>query len=417
MNPWLIVLLLVLIVPWLLDLIVEKLNSSYAKSELPEELKDVYDAEKYEKQQNYHKDCTGFGLFSSTFSLIVTLVFIFAGGFLYLDDFLRESITNDILRGLLFIGILSIGGSIIELPFSWYKNFVIEERYGFNKMTLGIFIGDFFKNIILSIIIGAPLMVLLFWIFSYADNQPLAWLFAWVALTAFFILMYFLTPIVIMPMFNKYEPIEDGELKDAIMGYAKKEKFALAGVFKMDGSKRSTKANAFFTGFGKSRRIVLFDTLIEKQTVPELLIVLAHEMGHFKLKHIIKQLVLMILCFGGILFLIQTLLNNVGLFQAFGMGEEPKLSVYASIVFIMMIIYPVFALYGVFRNYLSRKYEFEADAYAAETCGNPEDLVSALKKLSGDNLSNLNPHPLKVFLEYSHPTVYQRILALRALKS
>jgi STE24 endopeptidase len=320
---------------------------------------------------------------------------------------------HEIAHGFLFITFLVAASSILGLPFQLYNTFVIEEKFGFNTTTLKTFIKDRVIGLVLGILIGAPLLGLIIWIFGFAAKDPLAWLYVWGALFAFQMIMLYVAPVWIMPLFNKFEPLEDGELKEAINAFASKENFELQGVFRMDGSKRSKKANAFFTGFGKNRRIVLFDTLIEKLSTEELVAVLAHEMGHFKKKHIVKQLIIGSLSMGLTFFVIQQLLNNQGLFQAF---QVKDLSIYASLVFISTILTPLNYAVQILSNVFSRKHEYEADAYAATSFGKPEKLISGLKTLSKESLSNLTPHPIMVFSEYSHPPLKDRIKALLSFK-
>ena len=267
------------------------------------------------------------------------------------------------------------------------------------------------KGTVLMILIGAPIFAGIVWFFQSAGSN--AWLYSWIAFTALQLLLTFLAPAVIMPLFNKFDPLPEGDLKEEIQNFAHKQNFALQGIFRMDSSKRSTKSNAFFTGFGRFRRLVLFDTLIEKQSRDELVAVLAHEIGHFKRKHIQKSILLSIVTSGVMFYVLGRFLGNPELFAAFGMEN---VSVYASLVFVAFLFSPVMRFLSVFTHLLSRKHEFEADEYAVRTYGKPEELISALKKLSIDNMSNLKPHPLKVLLDYTHPPILQRIAALRELK-
>ena len=278
-------------------------------------------------------------------------------------------------------------------------------------MTIRTFFSDLVKSFALFLIIGLPLLVVILWFFE--STGSLSWLYCWGIVTAFQLIMMFLAPTLIMPLFNKFEPVEEGELKTAIEGYAKKQNFSLAGLFRMDGSKRSSKANAFFTGFGKFRRIVLFDTLIDNYTVSELVGILAHEMGHFKKKHILKMIASSLVQSFVMFYVLHLFLNNRLLFDAFGMTH---VSVYGSLLFFGFLYSPLSQLISVLGNWSSRKHEFEADRYAIETTHDKESFISALKKLSVDTLSNLTPHPLKVCLEYSHPPVIQRINAIRDIQ-
>ena len=324
-----------------------------------------------------------------------------------MDSIARGFGYGNILTGLIFSAILMFGTQIIGLPFSIYRTFVIEEKFGFNKTTPKTFTIDLLKGWLISILIGFPLLALILWFFEKTGD--IAWLVIWMAVTVFQFIMMYLAPVLIMPLFNKFTPLEDGELKETIEKYAKEQNFKMKGVFTMDGSKRSSKSNAFFTGFGNTRKIALFDTLIAKHSVGELLTILAHEVGHYKLGHIPKRLISSILSLGLMLFILSFFINNRGLFDAFGMEH---LSIYASLVLFSFLYSPISMIIGILSNISSRKHEFQADRYAAETTKDPDNMILSLKNLSVNNLSNLTPHPLKVFLEYSHPPVLSRIRAL-----
>ena len=408
MNIYAIIILVTIIFSFILDLISNLLNLKALDPKLPGEFQDVFDAEKYSKSQEYTKVNTRFGFITSIFSLVLTLVFWFAGGFEYLDNLVRTWDINFIWTGLLFIAILMFAKSFISLPFSIYHTFVIEEKFGFNKTTVKTFILDMIKGLGLGILLGGPLLAGLLAFFQYTGSY--AWLYAWGATTVFTLIVQFIAPTWIMPLFNKFTPLEEGELRQTIMDYAKQVNFSLENLFVMDGSKRSSKSNAFFTGFGKHKRIALFDTLIEKHTIKELLLVLAHEIGHYKKKHIIKSMVISILHMGIMFYLLSIFLNHKGLFDAFYMQE---MSIYAGLIFFGMLYSPVEMILSVFMQIFSRKNEFEADQYAAETTKDSQSMIDALKKLSADNLSNLTPHSFYVFLNYSHPPVLQRINALK----
>ena len=410
MNGFLIFILVFMVSHFIFDWIVDALNLKSASGQLPEEFKDVYDADKYAKSQQYLKDNTKYGWFKGSLFLIITLVFILSGGFNGVDLWVRSWGFGSIVTGLCFMLVLMLASTVLSLPFSFYRTFVLEERYGFNKTTLKTFVMDFVKGIVLSLLIGAPLLAMVLWFFERTGDM--AWLYCWGFVTIFQLVMSFLAPVVIMPLFNKFTPLKDGDLKNEIESYAKKHSFAMKGVFTMDGSKRSTKSNAFFTGFGKLRRIVLFDTLIEKHTVPELVAVLAHEMGHCKMKHVLKGTILSIVSSLVMFYILSLFLNHPGLFAAFQMEH---LSVYASLIFFGMLYAPIEAGLSIVSAVISRKHEYQADRYSVETYGHAEDMVAALKKLSVDNLSNLTPHPVKVFMEYSHPPVLARIEALRKI--
>ncbi|MEX2463173.1 MAG: M48 family metallopeptidase, partial [Balneolaceae bacterium] len=371
-----------------------------------------YDEETYAKSQEYTRVNTKFGFIAGSFDLVILLGFWFAGGFNWLDQWARGFDLGVIGTGLIFIGGLLIAKSIISLPFSIYSTFVIEERFGFNKTTAGIFVMDLLKGLLLSVVIGAPLLAGIIAFFEFGG--PWAWVYAWLAVTLFSLIMQYVAPTWIMPLFNKFEPLEDGELRQAIEEYAQKVDFPLQGIYVMDGSKRSSKSNAFFTGFGKNKRIALFDTLIEKHTTDELVSVLAHEIGHYQEKHIIKNMGISILHTGVMFALLSIFLQVPALFDAFYMDQ---MSVYAGLLFFGLLYAPVETLLGIGMQILSRKHEYEADRFAATTTGKPEEMVNVLKKLSKDNLSNLTPHPFYVFLNYSHPPALQRIKAIRGLNT
>lgn len=412
MNIYLVIILAILAGEYLLGLLVETLNISHASPELPAEFKGWYDQEKYSRSQSYLRENTRFHLVKAGVSTAAVIVFILAGGFKYVDQISRHIFSSgEIRQGLIFAGILMLAAQLINLPFSAYHTFVIEARYGFNRTRPATFIMDLIKGLLLGALIGGTAFASVIWFFLRTGAA--AWLWSWFALTLLQLFLLFISPVVLMPLFNKFTPLEEGGLKTAIDDYARKEGFRMQGVFTMDGSRRSTKSNAFFTGFGKYKRIALFDTLIQKHTVEELVAVLAHEMGHYKKKHILKMIGMSVLTSGIMLFLLSLFIRNQGLFDAFKME---KLSVYASLFFFGFLYTPLQMVFSVIGNIFSRGYEYEADAYAVTSYGRPEAMVDALRKLSVDNLSNLTPHPLKVFLEYSHPPVLQRIRAIRKLE-
>ncbi len=397
-----------LLLSFFVSFISDYLNIKNISDELPQEFVGYYDAEKYKKSQNYLKDRTRFSFISSSISLIVSIIFILIGGFNYVDIFARSFGYGEIVSGIFFVVILYILMEFLHIPFSVYNTFVIEEKYGFNKTTVKTFVSDIFKSLILTFIIGIPVFALIVWFFIKFGN--FAWIYASVTVILFELLITFIAPVFIMPLFNKYVPLEDGELKTELEKYAKEQNFKMKGLYKMDGSKRSTKTNAFFTGFGKFRRIVLFDTLIAKHTVQELVSVLAHEMGHYKKGHIHKFMIMSFVNTVIIFFLLSLFIGNENLFEAFKMQN---ISVYGALIFFGFLYTPISMFLSVVQNIISRKYEYEADRYSVTTYKNPEAMIVALKKLSVDNLSNLTPHKMKVFLEYSHPTVLERIEAIR----
>lgn len=410
MNIYLITILFIIIGSYLIDTMVETVNVRHAKTSLPEEYAGYYDAEKYRKAQGYLKENTLFKIITDTITTPIVVAFMLFGGFNLVDQFARSLGLGSIPTGLIFAGVLLFACQIISLPFSVYRTFVIEEKYGFNRTTVKTFITDMLKSWLLGAIIGGVLFSIILWLFEKAGSW--AWAYCWGVAVLFQVVIIFIAPVVILPLFNKFYPLEEGELKSAIEDYAESQNFRMKGVFKMDASKRSTKSNAFFTGFGSSRRVVLFDTLIKRHTLDELVSVVAHEMGHYKKKHIVKSIFISIITTGLIFFLLSFFIENERLFSAFKMQNT---SVYASLVFFAFVYGPVNMVTSIFSNILSRRHEYEADSYAVLTYGKPQSMISALKKLTVDNLVNLTPHPLKVFLTYSHPPILERIKAIRKM--
>lgn len=408
MNIYFVIILAALLIEFVLELIADLLNLKTLKEKLPKEFEGIYDAETYNKTQSYTRTRTVFGIYESSFSLVVTLLFWFLGGFNYLDLIVRDWQLGSIFTGIIYIGILIVVRSILSIPFSIYSTFVIEEKFGFNKTTVKTFITDILKGLLLGVILGGAFLIGILALFEYAGEY--AWLYCWIAASVFILFIQFIAPTWIMPLFNKFTPLESGELKAAILSYAQSVKFSLQNVYVMDGSKRSGKSNAFFTGFGKNKRIALFDTLIQKHTVPELVAVLAHEIGHYKKKHIIQGMIISVLHLGFMFFMMSIFISQRGLFDAFYMEN---VSVYAGLLFFGLLLTPLEFILSLGLNALSRKNEYEADRFAIETTKSSEPFVDALKKLSKDNLSHLTPHPFYVKMNYSHPPVVERIKTLR----
>ena len=407
-STYYIIIVGVLLFEYALSTISSTLNMNSITEDIPDGFQDYYDKDKYAKSQSYLKDKTRFGLFTGTFSLCITLVIIHAGLFGLLDDFVRAHSSHYITSGLLFFGTLFILNDIINLPFSIYGTFVIEEKYGFNKTTWRTFVSDKFKGYGLTIVLGSAVMVPLLYFFeAYGSN---GWWIAWALITGFMIAIQPLFVHVIAPMFNKFEPLEEGELRNSIEEFASKVDFPIGRIDVMDGSRRSAHSNAYFSGFGKSRRIALFDTLLEKHSNDEIVSVVAHEVGHYKKKHVISGTMLGILETGMMLFIFNFFTSDQALFNVFGVEN---ISIYCGLVLFGMLYSPVSLITSIFTTALSRKNEFEADAYALETTKKPEPLISMLKGLAASNLSHLTPHPLMVFLSYSHPPVSQRINAVK----
>ena len=408
MNSYLIIILAALLVNYALNLIADLLNLKALEKPLPESFRSVYDEQKEAKTREYTRVKTRFGITGSTFSLVVLLFFWFAGGFNWLDIQVRDLNYGPITSGLVYIGLIMMAQQILGLPFSIYATFVIEERFGFNKTTPLTFVTDRLKGILLSVVLGLPLLGLVLGAFEYFGT--VAWLYAWGVTILFSLFVQFVAPVWIMPLFNVFTLLEEGELKQAIMSYADKVSFSVKGIFTMDGSRRSNKSNAFFTGFGKNKRIVLFDTLVEKHTVDELVAILAHEVGHYRKKHIPKNMITGFLHSGFILFMLSLFIRVPGLHEAFFMDQ---VSVYAGLIFFGLLYSPIGTISSIAMQYISRRFEYQADHFASTTISDPESLVSALMKLAADNLSHLTPHPFYVFLNYSHPPVPDRIRAIR----
>lgn len=410
MNPYLIIVLTFILLSSFLDLITERLNLKCIQTSLPEEFQDCYDAEKYKKAQMYLRETTGFSLLTDMLTTTTTVIFILLGGFNLFDTAARSFGLGSILTGLVYAALLLAATGLFNLPFSAYSTFVIEAKYGFNTTTVKTFLTDIIKICLLCALLGGPLLGLVLWLFEQTGG--FAWLCCWASLCAFQFFLLFAAPVIIMPLFNKFIPVQEGALKDRLSSYARSQNFKMQGLFTMDGSKRSSKSNAFFSGMGRFRRVVLFDTLIAKHSLPELLVIVAHEIGHYKKKHILKHLGMSLATSGLMFYILSVFLENPLLFAAFKMEH---ISIYASLVFFGFLYAPMDMLLSIVGNALSRRNEYEADRFAADTTGMSKAMISALKKLSIDNLSNLTPHPLKVLLSYSHPPVLARIQALQQL--
>jgi len=402
----LIIILVIISVDYVFEQLLDYINLKSRKTELPEEISSFYDQEKYAKSQRYNKTLSKFSFLTSAFSFVLSFVILAFGFFGELDAILRPYFENQIVLALIYFGVLFIASDIINIPFQVYSTFVIEERFGFNKTTVKTFIVDKLKGYILTSIIGGLLMgTLLYLILEIGADF---WLYFWIIAGVFILFINMFYTSLILPLFNKLTPLEDGELKSAIEDYSRKVDFPLDNIYIIDGSKRSKKANAFFSGLGKKKKIVLYDTLIENHTTEELVAVLAHEVGHFKKKHIVYGFGISILQTGLMLFIMSLMIFNKNLSLALGADQ---LAVHINLIAFGILYSPISKVLGVLGNMLSRKNEFEADAYAKETY-NSDSLQNALKKLSVDNLSNLYPHPSYVFIHYSHPPLLKRLDAL-----
>ena len=412
MNLFLTIIVGTIIFEYILSFVSRQLNLKSLTTTLPDEFVGFYDEEKYEKSQNYTRANSRFGRISSTFNFIVILSVIYFGLFNSLDQYAQSFGYSPLITGLIFFGIITIIQDIMSTPFSLYSTFIIEDKFGFNKSTPKIYILDKLKSYALLLILGVPLISIILYFFETLDN---AWLYAWGLMSLLSVIMPKIYTQFIAPMFNKFTPLESGPLRDAIEGYSKEVDFPLTEVYVVDGSKRSAHSNAYFTGFGKNKRIVLFDTLMDNHTNEEILAILAHEVGHYKKKHIIKGMITSILHSGIMLYILGLFIKMPELHAAFGMVSIHP-SVYAGLVFFSLLYAPIELILSIFLNILSRKYEFEADEYSAMTLKNTSHMISGLKNHTVQNLGNLTPHPFPVFLSYSHPPVLDRIRALNKLE-
>jgi STE24 endopeptidase len=397
------ILIAIISISFVIDKILDSLNAKHFDDKIPDKLADVYDEQAYEKSQAYKKTNEKFSNLTSTFSILLTVGFFFVDGFKYVDDFARSFTNQPILVALIFFGVIMLGSDILTTPFSYYKTFVIEEKFGFNKATKKIFWFDKIKGWLMSIVLGGAILSLIiqFYLFAGADF----WIYAWVFVAGFSLVMNMFYAKLIVPLFNKQKPLEAGELKSAIENYAQKVGFTLNNIFVIDGSKRSTKANAYFSGFGSQKRITLYDTLINDLETDEIVAVLAHEVGHYKRKHIVFNLASSIVLTGLTLFVLSLFINSSLLSEALGISIP---SFHIGLIAFGILYSPISEITGLFMNYMSRKFEYQADNYAKETF-KATPLITALKKLSKNSLSNLTPHPAYVFMHYSHPILLERI--------
>jgi len=401
------IIIAIIVINFIKDKILNALNAKHYNDPIPKGLDDVFDEEEYEKSQAYKLANYKFGIWSSLFSLILTLGFLVFDGFEIVDNLARKYSDNTIIIGLLFFGIIIIASDIITTPFSYYKTFVIEEGFGFNKMTKKTFVLDKIKGLFMMVIIGGGLMALVIWFYQLTGNQ--FWMYTWGIITAFTIVMNMFYAKLVVPLFNKQKPLEEGDLRNKISDYANTVGFSLSKIFIIDGSKRSTKANAYFSGFGREKRVTLYDTLVNDLTDEEIVAVLAHEVGHYKRHHIIFNLGMSVLLTGLTLFILSIFISNPLLSNAIGV-EIP--SFHVGLIAFGLLYSPISEITGLIMNYVSRTFEYQADDYAKNTY-NALPLISSLKKLSKNSLSNLTPHKAYVFMHYSHPTLLNRVKNLK----
>jgi STE24 endopeptidase len=408
-NTVFVIIMVIIVADFALERYLDYLNSRKWSTDLPDDLRDVFDAAQYKKQQEYKRVNDRFSLLTSTFSLVIILLMLFFGGFRLVDGWARDISQHYILIVLVFFGILAIASDMLNTPFDLWDTFVIEEKFGFNKTTPKIYVLDKIKGWLLGALIGGGLLALIVWFYRLTDS--LFWIYAWALVTFFSVFMAMFYSSLIVPLFNKQTPLEDGELRDSIRAFSNKAGFRLDNIYVIDGSKRSTKANAYFTGLGPKKRIVLYDTLIKELSTEEIVAVLAHEIGHYKKKHMLTGMLAGIVQTGLTLFILSLLVANPALSAALG-GEEP--SFHLGLIAFAILYSPISLVAGLLMNQVSRRHEYAADRFVKENY-HAEALVAALKKLSSKNLSNLTPHPVYVFFHYSHPTLLQRIQALRRL--
>jgi len=400
------VFVLILVAEFLLEKITGWLNYRAMKDELPDEVRGIYDEEKYKKSIAYNREGDRFSFLTSILNFVIIIILILTGAFGWLDGILREQVSHEVLVSLSFIGVLFIAMDLLSTPFSLYSTFVIEEKYGFNKTTLKTYFIDKLKGYLLAILIGGGILTVLLLLIQNLGHS--FWIYFWVVISLFTLFMNMFYTTLIVPLFNKLVPLESGELKEAIHSYTDKVKFPLDNVYVIDGSKRSTKANAYFSGIGKKKKIVLFDTLINNHTVEELVAVLAHEVGHFKKKHIIQGYISSILQTGFMLWIMSLMIFSPELSHALGADQ---IGMHLNLLAFGILYSPISTLTGIVMNIVSRKNEYQADAFASTTYRGSE-LKTALKKLSVNNLGNLTPHRFFVFLNYSHPPLLRRLNAI-----
>lgn len=405
-NILFLVIIGIIVFDFIVERVLQYLNISWRNKPIPAELDGIYDEEKYKKQQDYSKANSKFSVISSTFSFILILTFLLFNGFAWLNEILAQYFENELWLGLSFFGTLYIVSDLLSMPFSIYDTFVIEQKFGFNKTSPKTFIFDKLKGYLLSVILGGGLYAIVFKFYEQAGSM--FWIYGWAIITIVLIFFSMFYSNLIVPLFNKQKPLSNTELKKAIEDFSNKVNFKIDNVFEIDGSKRSTRANAYFTGFGPKKRIVLYDTLINELSTDEIVAVLAHEIGHNKYKHTISGLFISILQMGIMFFILSLFISNPLLSNALGVSEPVF---HISLIAFALLYSPISTITGLFMNILSRKNEYQADAFVKEKSSSI-DLIEALKKLSKNNLSNLTPHPVYVWMNYSHPTLLQRIKRL-----
>ncbi len=407
MLPWRTLLIAVLLIDFAIYLATDLLNLRALRPEAPADFRDLYDAERYRRSQDYARERTRFGWIASSVRLALLLAFWLGGGFGAVDRWTRALGWPEVPTGLAFVAVLLVAQGAVQLPFSWYGTFVIEERYGFNRATPRTFWTDVATGVALAVALGGPLLAAILGLFE--TMGPQAWLWCWALVAAWTVGVQYVAPTWIMPLFNRFTSLPAGDLKDALLRLAERVGFPLAGVWVIDGSRRSSKANAFFTGFGSRKRIALFDTLLATLGAGEILAVVAHEIGHYKRRHVQLGLAIAIGHTGVLLWLLSWVLHAPSLFAAFAIDRP---SVHAGLVVFGILLTPIDLPLALALNALSRRHEYAADRFAADAVGTGRDLARGLRRLSADTLSNLTPHPWYVALHHSHPPVVERVRVL-----
>lgn len=407
MNPFAVVILPALLSVFVLTVAADRLNLAAAQGEPPPELKGIYDEDRYRASRDYLRVRTHFGWWREGTALCVLLLFWAGGGFAGMDRWVRSMDAGPIASGLVYIGLLGTLRAALSLPFTVYATFVIERRFGFNRTSPATFAADLAKSALLSIALGLPVLAGVLALFEHTGRW--AWVWAWAGVTAVTLTVQYVAPRWILPLFNTYTPLPEGPLQSAIMNMAASAGFPLRQVFVIDGSRRSTKSNAFFTGFGANRRVALFDTLVAAHPIAEIVAVLAHEIGHYRCRHILQGTALSILHTGVVFFLFSLAMNRPDFYQAFGVRDP---STYTALVFFAVAYGPVDMLLGALAAALSRRNEHQADRFAVRATGKGGPLADALRTLASHNLSNLTPHRLYVWLHYSHPPLKERLAAI-----
>lgn len=406
-----IIIVVFLCLDFVLERVLEYVNSKHMSPVLPDSLKGIYDEKEYGRFQAYKRENGRLDSWSSGFSFIVMIVFLVAGGFGWYNGWVVAWTDSIVLQTILFVVGLSLVSSVLDIPFDYYATFRIEEKYGFNKTTRRVYWLDTVKELLLSLVLGCVLLALVVWFYTWAG--PYFWLYAWGAVTVFSVFMAMFYSQLIVPLFNKQTPLQEGSLRDKIRAFAEKVGFKLDNIYVIDGSKRSTKANAYFTGLGPKKRVVLYDTLIDDLTEEEIVAVLAHEIGHYRKRHTLRSMGVSILQMGIILWLFSLCVNCAALSEALG-GDRAYFQL--GLIAFAILYSPVSLVLGIGMNVWLRHNEYEADGFAARNYEGAY-LVSGLKKISVKSLSNLTPHPLYEYIYYSHPSLLKRIGAINVFKN